>query len=246
MQRYFYKQPLATGMTVELDAAVQKHAVQVLRMQAGGQFELADSEAHAYVVSITNVKPLTVTVGADITKPVELPLAVTIVCGIAKAQKAELVTQKATELGVSRIIFANSQWGTARWQPSKADRKLERLQLIARGAAEQSHRNVVPTVEFMANLTDAAQLQADQLLVAYEESAKEGEAAQLLQSVRAARHDLVVVFGPEGGIAPEELAQLTAAGYKAAGLGPRILRTETAPLYLLSAVSALTELGKDE
>ncbi len=246
MQRYFYEQPLSQGDSVQLDAQVQKHAVQVLRMQVGAQLELADTTQHAYVATITDVQPLTVSVGAEITKAVELPLAVTIVCGIAKAQKAEWVTQKATELGAQRIIFANSQWGTARWQASKADRKLERLQLIARGAAEQSHRNLVPTVEFLPQLTDAVQLQADQRLVAYEESAKQGEAAQLLQSVHAAKHDLVVVFGPEGGIAPEELTQLTAAGYVAAGLGPRILRTETAPLYLLSAVSALTELGKDE
>lgn len=246
MQRYFYDAPLATGARVELDAATEKHAVQVLRMQPGDQFELAGSDGRAFGVTIAGVKPLTVTVNHELTQSVELPLAVTIVCGIAKAQKAELVTQKATELGATRIIFANAQWGTARWQPSKADRKLERLQLIARGAAEQSHRNVVPTVGFMANLTDADALQADQRLVAYEESAKQGEATQLLRSVRAAKRDMVVVFGPEGGIAPDELEQLTAAGYKPAGLGPRILRTETAPLYLLSAVSALTELGKDD
>ena len=78
---------------------------------------------------------------------------------------------------------------------------------------------------------------AEAKLVAYEESAKQGEHGALISAL-----SLCVVFGPEGGLAPEELSVLTGQGFIAAGLGPRILRAETAPLYLLSAVSVLTEL----
>ena len=246
MQRYFAIAELKVGDSFTLDTATRRHAAIVLRMQPGDQFELADSNGKVFLSTITDLDPLTVHVDEDITRNVELPIDVTIVCGVAKSQKAELITQKTTELGVSRIIFANSQWGTARWEETRKRRKLDRLQLIAHGAAEQSHRNKIPQIEFLPHLTDAKKILADAKLIAYEESAKEGESGQLIQTLAGHPRSLVVVFGPEGGIAPEEIKQLTAAGYKNAALGPRILRTETAPLYLLSAISALTELRKDE
>ncbi|WDF83773.1 16S rRNA (uracil(1498)-N(3))-methyltransferase [Lacticaseibacillus pabuli] len=246
MQRYFASSELHVDDSFTLDTATRRHAATVLRMQPGDQFELADSRGKVFTSTITDLDPLTVHVDEDITRDVELPVDVTIVCGVAKSQKAELITQKATELGVSRVVFANSQWGTARWEATRMRRKLERLQLIARGAAEQSHRNKIPQVDFLPKLTDAKKILADAKLIAYEESAKQGEAGQLIQTLSAHPRSLVVVFGPEGGIAPTEIEQLTAAGFKNAALGPRILRTETAPLYLLSAISALTELRKDE
>ena len=81
--------------------------------------------------------------------------------------------------------------------------------------------------------------------MAYEESAKAGEHGQLVQSLQSAQpgQSLICVFGPEGGIAPKEIEALQAAGFLLAGLGPRILRAETAPLYLLSAISYVTELS---
>ncbi|WP_155287230.1 RsmE family RNA methyltransferase [Lacticaseibacillus zhaodongensis] len=242
MQRYFTDQVLQPGTSVQLDATATKHAVKVLRMQEGQQLELADAHGNVYLVTITGTDPLTVRAESDLHKNAELPVAVTIVCGVGKAQKPELITQKAVELGASRIVFANSQWATARWQDNKVAKKLERLQLVARGAAEQSHRNVVPTVEFLPKLTAASTIPADAQIIAYEESAKQGETAALVAALAQQPRTLTAVFGPEGGIAPEEVQELTAAGFVAAGLGPRILRTETAPLYLLSAISTITEL----
>lgn len=86
--------------------------------------------------------------------------------------------------------------------------------------------------------------QFDCVIVAYEESAKEGESAALVKAVTGLKKGsrILFVFGPEGGLSPAEIATLEEAGAILAGLGPRILRTETAPLYALSAVSVLTEL----
>lgn len=242
MQRYFTDQVIHPGAKLQLDAATAKHAVKVLRMQVGDAFELADASGEVYRADILDVDPLEVRAAVNLHKNAELPVFVTIICGVGKAQKPELITQKAVELGASRIIFANSQWATAHWQAGKVEKKLERLQLVARGAAEQSHRNLVPSVGFLRHLTDAATISADARIVAYEESAKQGETAALVASLAGHPRTLSAVFGPEGGIAPAEVAALTAAGFKAAGLGPRILRTETAPLYLLSAISTITEL----
>lgn len=241
MQRYFTDEQLTVGATVTLDKDIQHHAITVLRMQEGAQFELA-SDGRAHHVTIVTTKPLSVHVDDNIDRNVELPVNVTLVCGLSKAQKPEWIVQKGTELGASTIYFTGSEWATVRWQQDKVAKKLARLQQVAASAAEQSHRNLIPQVAFLPKLTDAAQLPADAKVIAYEESAKEGETAALVATVQKRPQSLIAVFGPEGGIAPAEIDSLTAAGFALAGLGPRILRTETAPLYLLSAISTLTEL----
>ena len=106
-------------------------------------------------------------------------------------------------------------------------KKMDRLATIAQNAAEQSHRNLVPEVTMYAKLSDVGD-DAAVKLVAYEESAKKGEHAALVSALVPHPASLCVVFGPEGGISPAELALLQARGFTPAGLGPRILRTETA------------------
>ena len=134
----------------------------------------------------------------------------------------------------------------AKWDGKKLAKKSEKLEKIAQGAAEQSKRNLIPEIRlfdkkaaFLAALADF-----DRIVVAYEEAAKEGEAATLLQTVKGlAKGDkLLFIFGPEGGLSPDEIVAFRQAGAVSAGLGPRILRAETAPLYALSTVSVLTEL----
>lgn len=246
MNRFFTNQPLTQGATATLPASVQKHAIQVLRLQAGAQIEVVSVDHQAFVATIMSVAPLMVQVDRPILRPVELPVAVHLLCGVPKGDKAELIVQKATELGAMQISFFNSQWATAKWQAPRVSKKLARLAAIAQGAAEQSHRCFVPAVD-VVTLNEITQLTADAKLVAYEESGKAGEAAALVQALSARPSTLLCVFGPEGGLSPAEIATLTASGFTTAGLGPRILRTETAPLYLLSAVSALTELqGESE
>ncbi|WP_045136173.1 RsmE family RNA methyltransferase [Lacticaseibacillus paracasei] len=241
MQRYFTDQKLKTGDVVQLDATIAKHAIKVLRQDIGDRFELVDPMHHAYLAIIQQSSPLQVAIDEDITKKVELPLAVEVVCGVSKGDKSEWIVQKATELGADKIGFFNAQWGTARWPAERVVKKIARLQEFAKNAAEQSHRNQVPDVTMYAKLNQVGQT-AEAKLVAYEESAKQGEHGALISALSPRPASLCVVFGPEGGLAPEELSVLTGQGFIAAGLGPRILRAETAPLYLLSAVSVLTEL----
>ncbi|WP_461212805.1 RsmE family RNA methyltransferase [Lacticaseibacillus sp. GG6-2] len=241
MNRFFTKQPLQSGSTVTLESTIQKHAIKVLRMAEGANLEVVDTAGHAFVAEVLATAPLQVQVGAAITKRVELPVAVTLVCGVGKGDKADWIVQKATELGATTILFANTQWGTARWHDDKVAKKIAKLQAIATGAAEQSHRNFVPTVGF-TRLNDLTLEEGQVGLVAYEEAAKHGEAAQLVKTIAQHPKRLVAVFGPEGGLSPDEVSKLGMKGFVTAGLGPRIMRTETAPLYLLSAISALLEL----
>nr|WP_263848840.1 RsmE family RNA methyltransferase [Lacticaseibacillus thailandensis] len=149
MQRYFTDATLTVGAHATLNSTVEHHAVTVLRMQVDDQLEVADAQGHAFVTTITKTAPLTVRVERPIPQSHELPVAVTIVCGISKGQKAELIVQKATELGVRQVIFVNTQWATARWLPDRAAKKVARLQQVAQSAAEQSHRDRVPQVSFV-------------------------------------------------------------------------------------------------
>ncbi|MGJ3880776.1 RsmE family RNA methyltransferase, partial [Lactiplantibacillus argentoratensis] len=111
--------------------------------------------------------------------------------------------------------------------------------------AEQSHRTMIPSVSYATNLTQVlTHVPYDTGVVAWEESAKQGESSQLVQTLKTMTppQRLLAIFGPEGGLAPQEVAALQAAGMTAVGLGPRIMRAETAPLYLLSSVSFWCEL----
>lgn len=245
MNRFFTQKQLQVAQSVVLEPAIAQHAVRVLRLKPGAQIELVDSTQQLVQATITATEPLTVQVDAALTQTVELPIRVHILCGVPKGDKAEWLVQKVTELGVSAVTFFNARWGTAKWAEPRQAKKIARLQAIAQGAAEQSHRLVVPTIAF-ADWPGVVETVATARLVAYEETAKAGERGQLVATVAQHPAELAAVFGPEGGLHPDEIAALTEAGWALAGLGPRIMRAETAPLYLLSAVSALSELqGED-
>lgn len=176
----------------------------------------------------------------------ELPFSVTIACGLSKNDKIDTIVQKATECGMASFQPLALHRDVVKWEANKAEAKRDRLQKIAQAAAQQSKRQVIPSVEglwtfkdLMGHLNDF-----DHVLVAYEEMAKQGEKGSLVQTLQAMEpgQSLLAIFGSEGGLTEEEVAQLLARGVKACGLGPRILRAETAPIYLLSAVSFYSEL----
>lgn len=243
MQRYFIKPILTVGGRFELDPTVSKHWLQVMRGVPGDQAEFVDGQEDLYLGQLNEDRSVTVVKALE--KYVELPVKVTILSGLPKQDKAEWIVQKATEMGADTICFFRADWSVAKWQPNKVNKKLTRLQKIAQGAAEQAHRTHIPAVHFFPSLKQAiTQLPSDYLLVAYEEAAKQGEKANLIKLLNQTEPEqrMTAVFGPEGGISPAEMQLLEAHQATVAGLGPRILRTETAPLYFLAAVSTMLEL----
>lgn len=247
MQRYFLNsQPTSEPLT--LPKAVAHHLTTVLRAQAGTQVELVLGDHQAYLAEVVTTTPQTrVKLVGPLGSNSELPVKITLLCGLLKTkEKPELIVQKATELGASRIAFFEAERSISHWATSKQERKIIRLQKIADAAAEQSHRNYQPEVTYYNNLTTAlAANPADFRLVAWEESAKQGETAAFAQVMAKVTpgQKLVAVFGPEGGLTTGEVTQMEAAGVIPVGLGPRILRTETAPLYFLAASSYALELA---
>lgn len=246
MQHYFAD--LAVPKTeFTLPRELAHHLVTVMRATIGTRFELVFNDHRCYLVEITQLEPVMAKVMQPLERHPELPVRAIIACGVPKTkEKPELIVQKGTELGVDRIIFFDSARSISHWQGNKQARKIARLQKIATSAAEQSHRNRCPQVEYCQSLKQLlAHYPANQRLVAWEESAKQGETSGLVQVLTKLQkqQSVLAIFGPEGGLTSAEITQMEEAGVTPVGLGPRILRTETAPLYFLSAVSYATELA---
>lgn len=249
MQQYFIEEKLAVGQHMAIqDKRIVHHVVKVMRMQPGAKFELVSSDQVPYLGTLlaieTTQKQIQVEVGQAIDRTTELPISVRLICGLPKRDKTEWIVQKATELGAKEIIFFGGERSVVRWDQSKAAKKLQRLQAIALEAGEQSHRNIYPTVTFVKNIQAVVKLQAAVKLFAYEESGRQGEHQVLKTTLNTITpgQDVLCLFGPEGGISENEVQLLRQAEFKATGLGPRILRTETAPLYFLSCISYGLEL----
>ncbi|KQB81878.1 RsmE family RNA methyltransferase [Leuconostoc lactis] len=245
MQRYFLKQPIADDIVLTSDQDVFKHFGKVLRARVGSQAEFVSQDQAVVVGEVVAITPteMTLKVVSRLTENVELPVQVTVIVSPLKNDRSDWFVQKATELGVHRIIFTTMTRTVADWRKQQL-KKATRLEKIAQAAAEQSHRLMIPTIDFLS-WSEVLSLPKQAGIVAWEESAREGEVGTLVQVVKPlpTGAELALVFGPEGGLTADEVADLSAHGFKPAGLGPRILRAETAPLYALSAISVLKELN---
>ena len=248
MQQYFIKgSPQSPLVVTDKDTA--KHMFSVMRLKEDEQVTLVFDDGVKRLARVLDPGQQSLEIVEELADNTELPVQVTIASGFPKGDKLEFITQKATELGACALWGFPAEWSVAKWDGKKLAKKSEKLEKIAKGAAEQSKRNLIPEVRLFDKKSDfqAALADFDTIIVAYEESAKEGETATLVQAVKGlSKGDkLLFIFGPEGGLSPEEIAAFGQAGAVSAGLGPRILRAETAPLYALTAVSVLLELSND-
>lgn len=248
MQRYFVANDQIKENQIKIKGDDFHHITRVMRMEVDDEIIVVNEESQVAVAIISEITNEEVLVNAVEWKSddKELPCKVTIVSGLPKGDKLEYIVQKGTELGASEFIPFIAARSVVKWDNKKQTKKIERLQKIVKEAAEQSHRSHLPKVQNMLNLTELIKYSShyDYKLIAYEESAKQGEVAQLANVLKEAKagQSILFVFGPEGGLTIEEVEKLEETGFKRCGLGPRILRTETAPLYALAAVSYHTEL----
>lgn len=222
-----------TAILIE-DAA---HIGRILRMQAGDALTVYDGTGMQYDGHITSLERDGVRVSLKNARPAdtEPDLQVTVYQGICKGARFETATQKCVELGAVRIVPLH----VAHCEIAARDmqKRLPRLQKIAREAAKQCGRGIVPQVAMPVSLADVCALPHELLLCPYEAARAQG-----LRRV-AAQHPAVrrigLVIGPEGGFAKAEIEALQRAGAQIVTLGPRILRTETAGPAALAALMAL-------
>jgi 16S rRNA (uracil1498-N3)-methyltransferase len=249
MQRYFANETNSNGQLV-ISGDDYHHIIRVMRMSVGDQIIGVDFSGKSSLCSIAEItdKNILCNVVEWKDETSELPIRVTIASGLPKGDKLEWIIQKGTELGADQFVPFTAARSIVKWDDKKADKKVERWQKIAKEAAEQSHRNKIPFVHSPKSLKSLIEASRDYdcKLIAYEEESRKGEVSVLALSLQNLQENnsLFVVFGPEGGLTPNEVQLLQENGFQSFGLGPRILRTETAPLALLSAVSYHFELSR--
>jgi 16S rRNA (uracil1498-N3)-methyltransferase len=248
MQRYFLSKEQFKDAYVMIDGEEAKHIIRVMRMGVGDLIVCCDNEGDCYLCNISEMFSDTViaNVVERIKKNVELPIEVTIAHGLPKGDKLELVIQKGTELGAASFMPFQAERSIVKWDDKKEKKKIERWNKISKEASEQSHRQYVPRVEMVQTFKQLIQRfhLYSYVIVAYEEEAKNDEKSRfhLTLSQMKLGDSLLLVVGPEGGFSDREVKVMCEAGATSCALGPRILRSETAPLYGLAAISYHFEL----
>ena len=174
----------------------------------------------------------------------ELPVSITLYQGLPKAEKMELIVQKAVELGAAAIIPVEMHRSVVRLDEKKAAAKQKRWQAIAEAAAKQAGRSVIPEVALPLSFKEAlrrVEAEGTELcLLPYERSSGMAATRELIRSIKAGQR-IAVMIGPEGGFEETEVDAAENQGFHVLTLGKRILRTETAGLVMLSLVMAETE-----
>lgn len=250
MQRYFLEEDYQPIEVYQVAGEHYHHIVHVMRMVPSAKCYLVFNNNIAILAEIIEITSSTV-LFRELEKEImqkELPIAVTVACSYPKGDKLEWIIQKGTELGTHQFLGFPSENSIIKWEEKKRVAKTKRLNKIALEAAEQSHRQWLPSVKLLKTGKELVALfqNYDQVIVAYEESAKQGDTHSLVKSFTSLdknkKNKILAIFGPEGGFSPKEITIFKQAGATLCGLGPRILRAETAPLYFLSALSYQQEL----
>jgi 16S rRNA (uracil1498-N3)-methyltransferase len=236
--RVYVAGPLAPAARVQVTGAAAAHITRVLRLVAGDAVTLFNGDGHDYPARIVDIRGGVVTAAiadaAAAARP-ESPVAVTLVQGIARSERMDLVVQKATELGVSSIQPVITARGVVKLNADSAAKKLAHWQGIAIAACEQSGRARLPTLAAPLSLDDWLQRPARAGVLRVQLAPG---ATVALARAAAGASAIELLVGPEGGLDPTEQEAAERAGYRACHLGPRVLRSETAALAALAVLQA--------
>jgi 16S rRNA (uracil1498-N3)-methyltransferase len=228
--------PLEVGGEVPLPEDVAAHLLRVLRLQVGDACLLFNGDGHDYEARITHLgkREARAEIVAARRIDSESPLRITLLQGIARGEKMDLILQKATELGVARILPITSDRSEVKLDAERTEKRLAHWRGVVVSACEQSGRATVPEVAAPRSLAQAATAPAGRGFIL------DPLATASLSTLRdAALQACTIAIGPEGGWSPRDREQLVAAGYEGLRLGPRVLRTETAGIAAITALQAL-------
>ena len=228
MPRFYCPAPLATGLAFSLPAGAARH-VQVLRLQPGDAMTLFNGEGGEFDATVTRMgrSDVDVEIGLHHAVEREAARAVHLLAGITANERMDWLVEKATELGVASITPLVAERSVLKLKGERAEKKLAHWQGVAVAAAEQCGRNRVPVIHPARSLKEwlaQPMADADRWVLSL------AQGTQALGAVHTGTRPVVVLSGPEGGLAPAEEAAALAAGFLPVTLGPRVLRAETAPL----------------
>ncbi len=235
MTRIFIKKEDITGDRITVTGADSVHLASALRVRTDEKIVCCDGEGTDYLCTVISASPKETVLQTDgrIPSSSEPPYRVRLYQSLPKGDKFELVIQKAVELGVYSVTPVLSERCISRPDAAALEKKRQRWQSISREAAQQSGRGVIPRIcpaqTFSSALKDLPE--GSLRLFCYEE-----EKERSIRSALERADDICVLIGPEGGYSPSEANAAANAGCRPVSLGRRILRTETAPLFVLSSL----------
>ncbi|MFZ3576495.1 16S rRNA (uracil(1498)-N(3))-methyltransferase [Virgibacillus sp. DJP39] len=249
MQRYFVPEENWEEDRLIITGDDAHHVIRVMRGSVGDKIICNHPSGYAVLGELVTIDDnVTVSIVKFLQETVELPIHVTIAQGLPKGDKLEYVLQKGTELGASRFIPFTADRSVVKWDQKKASKKMTRFAKITKEASEQSHRNRIPQISSVMSLKELIEdtKDYDVKIFAYEEEAKTDSFvsyASVISKLKS-KQKIIVCIGPEGGFSNNEVDLLKENNFLSVRIGPRILRTETASLYVLASISyQFEELG---
>jgi 16S rRNA (uracil1498-N3)-methyltransferase len=235
--RVYTEQALSSGGELLLAESASKHLLRVLRLRPGAPLTLFNGRGGEYQAELSGGGPQGARVRIAEQRNIEResPLQLTLLQGVSRGERMDWIVQKATELGVSRIVPVLTEHSVVKLDAPQAARRREHWQGIVISACEQCGRNrpppVAPMVDFATACSDSANATTKILLSPDADVALAG-IAPTLQSA-------ALLIGPEGGLSEREVQFAMRHQYVACRLGPRVLRTETAPVAAIALLQAL-------
>jgi 16S rRNA (uracil1498-N3)-methyltransferase len=235
LTRVYVDTTLSTGARCEIDGNAANHITRVLRLRNGDELTVFDGRGGEYAARIDSIRKNTVLIDVRDHRPLtrESPLYLTLAQGISRGERMDLVIQKATELGVSRIVPILTERTVVKLDATQAARKLQHWQGVLIAACEQCGRNTLPALDEPTTLRDFVRnspATETRVLLSPEGSLRIRELAPAAL--------VTVLIGPEGGLTEDEQNAAVKVGFERVRLGPRILRTETAAIAALATLQA--------
>ena len=227
--RIYTAQKLLSNTLIELEPEQSRHLSRVLRLAVGDHLTLFDGRGGEYPGEIAAVdkKYVHVLTGAHRQKECESPLDVHLGIAVSRGERMDWIVQKSTELGVTSMTPLSSEHSGVKLAGDRADRKILHWQQIAFSACEQCGRNRPPIIHPLQELNPwLASTVAERKFVLHHRAAN--------TATGSAPASIALLVGPEGGLSESEIEAAAQAGYTALRLGPRVLRTETAPLAAIA------------
>lgn len=231
--RLFCATPLQPGASIDLPEAPAHHVARVLRLGEGDALILFDGRGGQWHATISHIdkRGVRVALGQHHAREAESPLQLTLLQGIASADKMDWIIQKAVELGVTAIAPLLTERTVLKLSPERAEKRSLHWRNIIISACEQCGRNRLPELFPTETLSTRLARAGAGLRLVLSPKAPTPLAA-LPEKLTAAE----ILIGPEGGLAERELQETLAAGFTPVSLGPRVLRTETAGLAALAVM----------
>ena len=236
LTRVYVEADLTPGSVVELPSGTASHLAKVLRARSGDELILFNGDGREFIGAIESVRGSRVSASVGDSRHVdrESPLAITLVQSVPRGDRMDFIVQKATELGVARIVPVLSQRSVVRLDKTHSESKVIHWRAVAVSACEQCGRNRVPAIEpakpLLNYLGEPASGTGLKLVFEPDLGAHAHPAAHDPGRPGVPVGAAEIAIGPEGGFAPDELEAFRVAGYSRVGLGPRILRAETAAI----------------